>query len=232
MTITPATLDAATAALTPAGREFMRLVGARAFDFFDDGIVEGSGNWGPNMAAQAASAMSKTARSLGGIMARLASSELGLWSVDVQDNGQGKDEAWWTLTELGAALANAVQLEAPVADDAPADEAPAVVVPGKLKAHAGCSHPATKAARATCRRAAAKADPVVARVVTREAELDDAFDSPEDEAAAAAELIVDTADDVDDALEGIALLEDEDVLSTLDADAYADAVIADLGGQQ
>jgi hypothetical protein len=39
--------------LTDAGKGFMALVGLHHFDFFDDGIVASSGNYGKNMAGQA-----------------------------------------------------------------------------------------------------------------------------------------------------------------------------------
>jgi len=216
MTATPATtVDQAIAAMTPAGRHFMRLVGARHFDFFDNGIIAGEGNWGPNMAQQAASEMGKSARSLGGIMARLAAPNLGLWHVVVQDSGTGKVEAWWTLTELGAEVANQLAItDAEPETPAEAFKLEAPATEGKARAHAGCSHDRTKAARAACRREAAKldkagaapvikADSVTERVATREQELDDAFEDDE-----------------------------VDTLAELDGDAYADAVIADLGGQQ
>ena len=105
-TTAPAT-QAAIAALTPAGKEFMLLVGQRKFDFFDEGIVEHSGNWGEHMAWQAAGKMGKTRRSMGGIMARLGSDELGLWYVN-EDDGQ----MWWSLTALGADVANTLAAQA------------------------------------------------------------------------------------------------------------------------
>lgn len=84
--------------LTDAGREFMALVGAGHFDFFDDGIVEHSGNWGENLAAQAAPAMGREWRSMSGIMN--GTKKAGLWNTG-EDGGQ----IWWALTALGAAVA-------------------------------------------------------------------------------------------------------------------------------
>jgi hypothetical protein len=90
----------AIAGLTPAGREFMAAVGMKRFDFFDEGINEGSGNWGENMSWQFASMTDRKPRSVSGIMSRL--SVTGLWGLSDGDPDQGK---WWYLTELGAAVA-------------------------------------------------------------------------------------------------------------------------------
>jgi hypothetical protein len=92
--------ETAIAALTDAGREFMRAVGKQSFDFFDEGIVAGSGNWGENMSWQYAAMSGRKPRSVSGIMARL--SVAGLWELSDGDPDQGK---WWSLTELGAAVA-------------------------------------------------------------------------------------------------------------------------------
>jgi hypothetical protein len=89
----------ALASLTPAGREFMRLVGTGHFDFFDDGIVEHSGNWGEGLAQQAAPAMGKAWRSMGGIMA--GTKKAGLWTTHEDEH----DGTWWSLTALGAEVA-------------------------------------------------------------------------------------------------------------------------------
>lgn len=209
--------------MTTAGVEFMTLVGNRHFDFFDDGIVIHGGNWGPNMASQAASAMGKTRRSMGGIMARLADAELGLWTVTNQESGIGnKVEAWWSLTQLGADVANflaASYAEPELADDEAVTEAPAVVTSGKLRAHEGCSHVATKAARAACRRAAAKGVAPVVVTAATEAAIQLVIDSPSEDAAddeALIQLMLDTDDELD-------TFDDE-----LDGNAYADAVLASL----
>lgn len=98
------------AQLTDAGRVFMLLVGEQFFDFFDEGIVAGGGNYGDNMAWQAAEKMGTSKRAVAGVMSRLASRELGLWSLGyTDDEGQ-----WWELTELGAAVANELAHPAPV----------------------------------------------------------------------------------------------------------------------
>lgn len=89
----------ALAKLTASGREFMRLVGSSHFDFFDDGIVENSGNWGEGLAQQAAPAMGKAWRSMGGIMS--ATKKAGLWTTHEDEH----DGTWWSLTALGAEVA-------------------------------------------------------------------------------------------------------------------------------
>src|SRR5947209_7756695 len=85
--------------LTQSGREFMALVGAGHFDFFDDGITEHSGNWGEGLAQQAAPAMGKAWRSMGGIMS--ATKKAGLWLTHEDEH----DGTWWALTALGAEVA-------------------------------------------------------------------------------------------------------------------------------
>lgn len=95
-------ISAAIAGLTASGKEFMTAVGMKRFDFFDEGIVAGSGNWGENMSWQYASIAGKSARSVSGVMARL--STIGLWDVYL-DGERGSDGNWWSLTELGAAVA-------------------------------------------------------------------------------------------------------------------------------
>jgi hypothetical protein len=90
----------AIAALTPAGKEFMLAVGMKRFDFFDEGIAAGSGNWGEGMSWQFAAMTDRKPRSVPGIMSRLSVS--GLWTISAGDPDQGN---WWSLTELGAAVA-------------------------------------------------------------------------------------------------------------------------------
>jgi hypothetical protein len=86
--------------LTDAGKGFMALVGLHHFDFFDDGIVASSGNYGKNMAGQACGPLGLDRKSISGVMARLASDDLGLWNVYDEDN-----DTWWSLTALGAEVA-------------------------------------------------------------------------------------------------------------------------------
>lgn len=90
--------ERALAGLTPNGQAFMAQVGSRGFDHFDNGIVEGSGNWGEGMAWQFAETQGVARRAVPGIMAALAKS--GMWTVEVQDG-----QAWWELTTLGAEVA-------------------------------------------------------------------------------------------------------------------------------
>lgn len=91
------------AQLTAKGRAFMQQVGKGRFDFFDDGIVEGSGNWGENMAQQLECATNP--KSASGIMG--ATAKLGLWNTWT-DEGQ----TWWDLTALGAAVAQTLAEQA------------------------------------------------------------------------------------------------------------------------
>lgn len=98
LTVAPSTAQVVLDSLTPRGREFMAMVGRRDFDFFDDGIVEHSGNWGEAMAEQFAAATGTSARSVGGIMAALPAK--GLWNLVDDDTG-----TWWSLTALGAEVA-------------------------------------------------------------------------------------------------------------------------------
>lgn len=86
--------------LTPKGKHFMRLVGSHFFDFFDDGIVANSGNWGENMAAQAYTALGVKPTSMPGIMN--GTLKAGMWFTSKDD---GNDGDFWYLTELGAAVA-------------------------------------------------------------------------------------------------------------------------------
>jgi hypothetical protein len=89
--------------LTAKGQHFMRLVGTHFFDFFDGGIAEHEGNWGSNMAGQAYGTIGVKETSMAGIMN--GTLKAGLWTTteDDQDAGNG---LWWSLTKLGAAVAN------------------------------------------------------------------------------------------------------------------------------
>jgi hypothetical protein len=90
-----ATIEAAVAQLTDKGRETMRAVGAHETSFFDNGIVAHSGIWGDNLTGELGHASS-------GVINRLA--KLGLFDAspaDVDDPAM-----WWSLTELGADVAN------------------------------------------------------------------------------------------------------------------------------
>lgn len=87
------TTAAAIAQLTAKGRETMEAIGLRKLSFFDEGIVAGSGSWGGNLAGEMGHKSS-------GVINRLR--DMGLFETDdVED-----DDMWWTLTELGAAVAN------------------------------------------------------------------------------------------------------------------------------
>ena len=69
--------ETAIAALTDAGRDFMEAVGAQRFDFFDEGIVAGSGNWGENMSWQFASITARTPRSVSASCRAFPSTDFG-----------------------------------------------------------------------------------------------------------------------------------------------------------
>lgn len=115
-------MDAKTAysKLTANGKLFMASVGKREYDFFDDGIVEGSGNWGEHMAEQFAANHGLKARSVGGIMA--ATKKLGLWTMTTEEESHNGVSTWWDLTALGAEVALLAAAEA-----APAKEEAAKV---------------------------------------------------------------------------------------------------------
>lgn len=104
-------VEAAIAALTPMGRAFMLQVGQGGFDFFDQGIVENSGNYSANMAWQFRGGNSP--RSSGGVMARLLAQPEPLWRV-MPDASYvpGFPSDWWDLTALGAAVANKLAADA------------------------------------------------------------------------------------------------------------------------
>ena len=84
---------AAIAQLTAKGRETMEAIGLQELSFFDEGVVEGSGSWGGSISGDMGHHSS-------GVINRLR--DMGLFrSEDVGDY-----DLWWTLTELGAAVAN------------------------------------------------------------------------------------------------------------------------------
>jgi hypothetical protein len=103
--------SAAVEKLTDAGRAFMYAVGAQHFDFFDEGINEGSGNWGEGMSWQFAKMTDRKPRSVSGVMSRLSTS--GLWNVSDAGDGDGN---WWSLTALGAAVARKLASDARTAE--------------------------------------------------------------------------------------------------------------------
>lgn len=82
--------------LTAKGLETMKAIGNQELSFFDDGVVAGSGIWGSNLSEEMGHASS-------GVINRLKA--LGLFEhvADEEDAG-----GWWTLTALGADVANAL----------------------------------------------------------------------------------------------------------------------------
>jgi hypothetical protein len=90
----------------------MTAVGNRKLSFFDEGIVEGGGIWGACLTGELGHKSS-------GVINRL--SALGLWDVQAED---GDDGSWWSLTALGAAVANALATPA----DVPTEPTPVPVV--------------------------------------------------------------------------------------------------------
>lgn len=98
----PQDLDLTISKLTKNGKAFMALVGNGYFDYFDDGIVEGGGNWGGNLADQAYGPLGVGRKSMPGIMSRLIAGDLDLWTREVHEED---NDTWWALTALGAAVA-------------------------------------------------------------------------------------------------------------------------------
>lgn len=90
-----ATIEQAVAGLTDKGRETMRAVGAGETSFFDSGIVEHSGIWGDNLTGELGHKSS-------GVINRLRA--VGLFESHPQSGDEPSD--WWTLTALGADVAN------------------------------------------------------------------------------------------------------------------------------
>lgn len=124
--IPTAEITAAIAGLTKAGRATMLAVGRGQLSYFDEGIIEGSGIWGECLTGEMGHKSS-------GVVNRLA--KVGLWDVTIDRESQ--DGAWWSLTALGAAVANHLAAEADAADAA---EAVAEIV---ADAKAGNIHPCT-----------------------------------------------------------------------------------------
>lgn len=106
--------------LTANGRDFMTHVGQMHFDFFDEGIVENSGNWGENLSQQLAGWTGKSDKSSSGIMT--ATKKIGLWETSEQEDGM-----WWALTAVGAEVANHLAAMASEASEAKVEEAKPVI---------------------------------------------------------------------------------------------------------
>lgn len=102
----------AIAKLTKLGRPVMEAIGNRETSFFDNGIEEGSGIWGDNLAGE----LGAKPGTLTGLVKQ------GLLTSDGEQDPTGG--AWYALTALGAAVAQA--LAAPEAAEEPA---PAPVTP-------------------------------------------------------------------------------------------------------
>lgn len=122
-TLTATEIQTAIDNLTPLGKKFMQLVGEQHFDHFDEGIVEGEGNWGHHMAWQAAEALGKGRPSMGGVMRTVAHQPEPLWHI-TYDQGQEEDGPWWSLTALGAAVAVALATPEPTPEPEPVKPAP------------------------------------------------------------------------------------------------------------
>lgn len=123
-TPTPDQVQATIAKLTAKGRETMLAVGQHKLSFFDEGIVEGGGIWGENLTGELGHKSS-------GVINRLQ--KLGLWET----SNNGPDGMWWSLTALGAAVANVLAApEAPVQTYLCTTCLAETDTPG---AHAGCT---------------------------------------------------------------------------------------------
>jgi hypothetical protein len=97
----------AIAKMTAKGIETMTAVGRGQLSFFDDGIVEGSGIWGECL-------VSEMGHKSSGVINRLR--DLGLWVFTDSDEDPS---GWWSLTALGADVANELGkvVEEPVVKD-------------------------------------------------------------------------------------------------------------------
>lgn len=84
--------------LTAKGRDAMAAIGRQEVSFFDEGIVAGAGSWGGILTADLGHKSS-------GVLNRLKT--LGLFDTFKDTDPADADCGdWWSLTELGAAVAN------------------------------------------------------------------------------------------------------------------------------
>lgn len=114
-----AEIQAAVAKLTRKGLETMHAIGAGHTSFFDNGIVEDSGIWGDNLTGELGHLSS-------GVINQIA--KLGL--LESHDHGSDEASNWWTLTALGADVANYLCENIEGHNDADEDESvPATTVP-------------------------------------------------------------------------------------------------------
>jgi hypothetical protein len=107
-----ATIEAAIAQLTAKGRETMDAVGRGWTSFFDNGIVEYSGIWGDNLTGELGHKSS-------GVINQLV--KLGLFYSTPM--GEDDPSNWYSLTALGADVANYLAENLEVEDAEPAADA-------------------------------------------------------------------------------------------------------------
>lgn len=99
--------------LTKKGRELMTAIGNAELSFFDDGVVEGSGSYGEVIAGDFGFANPRSAAGvLGGLVKQ------GLMTADEAEGDAG---LWYSLTALGADVANSLADSKVPADAEPVD---------------------------------------------------------------------------------------------------------------
>jgi hypothetical protein len=90
-------INAVVSQLTAKGEETMKAVGNHELSFFDGGIVEHEGIWGECL-------VSEMGHKSSGVINRLR--DLGLWDATDQGSDDADAGMWWSLTALGADVAN------------------------------------------------------------------------------------------------------------------------------
>lgn len=98
-------IAAAIETLSANGLALMTAIGEQRFTFFDGGIEEGEGSWANCISEEAVGMeITKSVRSTAGILVRLV--KIGMFTTaENEDNVNGEGQ-WYSLTELGAAVAN------------------------------------------------------------------------------------------------------------------------------
>lgn len=135
-TTTQATTADVIKSLTAKGRDAMTQIGLGNVSFFDGGVIEGEGSWGGCL-------VDDLGHKSSGVLNRLLA--LGLFDhtdADVQDDQNAG--GWWTLTALGADVANTLAKEE---KEAPAEapvEKPAKAAAKKTPAKKAAAKPAAE----------------------------------------------------------------------------------------
>lgn len=117
--------------LTPKGRDAMTQIGLGKVSFFDGGIIEGEGSWGGCL-------VDDLGHKSSGVLNRLLT--LGLFEhTDAAEQDDQNAGGWWTLTALGADVANTLAKE-PV--EKPVEKKPAAKKADEKKAEKPVKTPA------------------------------------------------------------------------------------------